>query len=70
MCAINLGSRRTKSPLSAIANFCRFLIRQSGQGTRAGRMYHDLIACGSEYGVVKSWFDLCSPRAQSVMPNT
>ena len=61
---------RTRSPLSIIANVCRLLMGPSGEYSRAGRMYHNLIVCRSELGVAKPRFGRCSPRASLVMPGT
>ena len=58
------------SPLSTNANLCRFLILLSGEWSRAGRRYHNLIDRRSEFGVAKSRFGRCSPIAWLRIPST
>ena len=53
---ISHGSTSTMSPLSTNANLCRFLILQSGEWSRAGMRYHNLITRRSEFGVAESRF--------------
>ena len=61
--AISHGSRSTMSPLSTNANLCRLLMRPSGEWSRAGMRYHNLIARRSEFGVTESRFGRCSSIA-------
>ena len=59
------------SPLSTNANLCRLLILPSGECSRAGMMYHSVIARGSEFGVADSRFGRrCSTMAWLGMPST
>ena len=44
------------SPVSTNANLCRFLIVPSGEWSRAGIRYHNLIARRSEFDVDESRF--------------
>ena len=68
--AISHGRRSTMSYLSTSANLCRFLILPSGEWSRAGMRYHNLIARRSEFGVAESRFGRCSPIAWLRMPST
>ena len=58
------------SPLSTNVNLCRLLIQQSGEWSRAGMTYHNLIVRRSEIGVVESLFGRCSPMAWFRIPST
>ena len=58
------------SPISTNANLFRLLILPSGECSRAGMMYHSLIARRSEFGVADSRFGRCSPMAWLIMPST
>ena len=58
------------SPLSTNANLGRLLIRPSGEWSRAGMKYHNLIARTSEFGVAESRFDRCSPITWLRVPIT
>ena len=64
------GSRSTMSPLSTNVHLCRLLMRPSGEWSRAGMRYHNLIARRSEFGVTESRFGRCSPMAWLKMPST
>ena len=57
------GLRRRSPPT-------RSLLRPSDECSRASRMYHSLISRRSYFGVVKSRFGRCSPRALLMMPST
>ena len=59
----SLGSRKAVSPLSTNAILCRLLMRPSGECSGAGIMYHSLIARRNEFGVAKSLFGQCYPKA-------
>ena len=58
------------SPLSTNANLCFLLILPSGECSRAGIMYHNLLARRSEFGVAESRFGRCSPMEWLSMPST
>ena len=58
------------SPISTNANLFRLLILPSGECSRAGMMYHSLIARRSELTVVDSRFGRCSPISWLSMSST
>ena len=57
-------------PLLTKASLSLLLIRPSGECSRTGRTLHSLIARRTEFGVAKSRFGRCSPKARLKMPNT
>ena len=56
--------------LSTNANLCCLLIRPSGEWSRVGMIYHNLVARKSEFGVAESRLDRCSLIAWLRMPST
>ena len=58
------------SPLSTNANLCRLLSLPSGERSKAGMIYHSLIARRSEFGVADSRFGQCSLMAWLSVPST
>ena len=60
---ISYGSKRVISPRSTDANLSRRFTQPSCECSRAGRIYHNLMALRSEFGVSDCLFCQCSPKA-------
>lgn len=56
--------------LSTTANLFRFVMWSSGECIRADILYHSVIARRNEFGVAKSRFGRCSPKARFRFPST